>query len=194
MKGKKKNITWKNYKERSSLKSIITLVWHFYQFWEQHLPENTDWNWWQDPPHKCPIYRCRNLSYIPCLPLSFFMLYWQLQGTERVRKRRYEYRFWWHQMFYLTPSWGSIYLLISLYQVRTYLTWSLFLYTPICTHDRNFYHNFVKMYLMGPSLRSPLWYHSVVCIENYLFIVGIGPIRDKKLICNFELFILFLFF
>ena len=29
--------------------------------------------------------------------------------------------------------------------------------------------------------RCPLCYHSLVCSDNHLFIVGIGPIRDKEL-------------
>ena len=37
----------------------------------------------------------------------------------------------------------------------------------------------------GSSPRCPLKYHSLVCIKNYLFCVGIGPISDIELICIF---------
>ena len=33
----------------------------------------------------------------------------------------------------------------------------------------------------GSSPRCPLLYHSLVCIENHLFIVGIGQILKKEL-------------
>ena len=39
--------------------------------------------------------------------------------------------------------------------------------------------------LAGSSPRCPLCPHSLVCIKNYLFYVGIGPIRDIELIYNF---------
>ena len=38
------------------------------------------------------------------------------------------------------------------------------------------------------SPRRPLQYHSLVCIEKYLFIVGIGPIRKKELMRIFRFF------
>ena len=42
------------------------------------------------------------------------------------------------------------------------------------------------------SPRRPLYSHSLVCSEDYLFIVGIGPIRDKNLTCIFfDKFLLF---
>ena len=31
------------------------------------------------------------------------------------------------------------------------------------------------------SPRRPLLFHSLICTEKHLFIVGIGPIRDKEL-------------
>ena len=34
----------------------------------------------------------------------------------------------------------------------------------------------------------PLRYHSLVCIKNSLFIVGMGPIRNKEPICIFRFF------
>ena len=37
------------------------------------------------------------------------------------------------------------------------------------------------MYRTGSIPRCPLRYHSLVCIENSLFIVGIGPILSKAL-------------
>ena len=40
--------------------------------------------------------------------------------------------------------------------------------------------------MMGSSPRRPLLPHTLVCIENYLFIVGIGPIRDEQLIFIFR--------
>ena len=39
--------------------------------------------------------------------------------------------------------------------------------------------------MIGYSPRFPIWYHSLVCIKNYLFVVGIGPICDKDLVCIF---------
>ena len=36
-------------------------------------------------------------------------------------------------------------------------------------------------YMTGSSPRCPLRSHSLVCIENQLFIVGIGPIINKEL-------------
>ena len=41
------------------------------------------------------------------------------------------------------------------------------------------------------SPRHPLRYHYLVCSENYLFIIGIGPIRDKYLIFIFDMFLFF---
>ena len=39
-----------------------------------------------------------------------------------------------------------------------------------------------RVYSMtGSSPRCPLRSHSLVCIENHLFIVGIGPILNKEL-------------
>ena len=37
--------------------------------------------------------------------------------------------------------------------------------------------------------RCPLWSHSLVCIQNYLFYVGIGPILAIELICFFDFFL-----
>ena len=36
--------------------------------------------------------------------------------------------------------------------------------------------------------------HKLVYIKNYLFIIGIGPICDKELICTFDMFLLFVWF
>ena len=44
----------------------------------------------------------------------------------------------------------------------------------------------------GSSPKCPLRFHSLVCIKNYLFTVGIWIFFDKELICIFDLFLLFL--
>ena len=43
----------------------------------------------------------------------------------------------------------------------------------------------------GSIPRYPLWSHTLLCIENYLCIVLIIPIRNKELIFIFYLFLLF---
>ena len=40
---------------------------------------------------------------------------------------------------------------------------------------------FLNLFLTGSSPRFPLRSHSLVCIKNHLFILGIGPILDKVL-------------
>ena len=52
--------------------------------------------------------------------------------------------FWRHQNCYLSPSLGSFYLIIPLYQVHTYLHWPTLLHTHVCTHDRHFSDNIFK--------------------------------------------------
>ena len=45
----------------------------------------------------------------------------------------------------------------------------------------NSLENHNGIYMTWSSLRCPLLSHSLVCIKNNLFIVGIGPIFDKEL-------------
>ena len=44
---------------------------------------------------------------------------------------------------------------------------------------------------MGSSPKISLQSHSLVCLKNYLFIVGIGPVHDK---ISYVFFYMFLFF
>ena len=63
-------------------------------------------------------------------------------------------------------------------------SWNFFgeLQTPI---GRRLYlyfpHGGIILHMTCSSPRHPLSYNSLVCSKNYLFIVGIGPIRDKEL-------------
>ena len=58
------------------------------------------------------------------------------------------------------------------------------LYGPIIYTD-NISQGMASTYFAGKwtcsSPRRPLLSHSIVCSEKYLFIIGIGPIRDKDL-------------
>ena len=56
----------------------------------------------------------------------------------------YGLNFWWHQNCYLPLPLGSVDLVITLYQVHTYLPWLILLHTPVCTQDRHFTHNYLK--------------------------------------------------
>ena len=44
-----------------------------------------------------------------------------------------------------------------------------------------FTHPLLSSYVTVSSPRSPLRSHSLLCIKNHLFLVGIGPILNKEL-------------
>ena len=46
---------------------------------------------------------------------------------------------------------------------------------------RRYFFSGATLSMTCSSPRRPLRSHSLVCSENHLFIVGIGPIRDKEL-------------
>ena len=72
-------------------------------------------------------------------------LYWQLQGCGRVQESRYGISFWKHQSCYLPKSWVGVYLVITWYQVHTYLYGTHILYIHLCRHEMHFFLNYVKM-------------------------------------------------
>ena len=56
----------------------------------------------------------------------------------------------------------------------------------VCSGSYNFGRHEHTSLKTGSSPRCPLRSHSLVCIENRLFLVGIGPILNKELEFNYR--------
>ena len=62
----------------------------------------------------------------------------------------YRQIFWHHQKCYLPPSWGSVYLLIPLYQGHIYLPWPNLLYT-FSVHMIDYFPQFLNISKFFPE-------------------------------------------